>query len=76
MGGQEPGEEEEMWRSAKSVLVVLFSVALFSNLGVAQLPDPLGPMPEPLENPLTGAKAILGKFLFLEEQLSSDDAVA
>lgn len=38
--------------------------------------NPLGPMPAPPENPLTDEKALLGKFLFWEEQVSSDNAVA
>ena len=38
----------------------------------AQLP----PAPVPVENPLTPQKALLGKILFWEEQLSSDDTMA
>ncbi len=37
---------------------------------------PLPPAPIPAANPLTPAKVILGKILFWEEQLSSDDTVA
>ena len=41
---------------------------------------PLGaavpPVPEPPENPVTEAKRVLGKMLFWDEQLSSDDSVA
>ncbi|MFT4538865.1 MAG: hypothetical protein ACI841_003958 [Planctomycetota bacterium] len=33
----------------------------------------LGPPPEPAQNPTTEAKRILGKALFWDEQLSSDD---
>lgn len=36
----------------------------------------LGPAPEPEENPITEAKRVLGKILFWDEQLSSDDKVA
>lgn len=38
--------------------------------------NPLPPVPVPAGNPLTPAKAILGKFLFWEEQLSSDQTIA
>ncbi len=37
---------------------------------------PLPPPPVPAENPLTREKAILGKALFWDEQMSSDDTVA
>lgn len=36
----------------------------------------LPPVPVPSENPITESKRILGKLLFWEEQLSSDDTVA
>lgn len=36
----------------------------------------LPPVPVPLQNPITPAKAILGKLLFWEEQLSSNNRVA
>ncbi|MEM7167464.1 MAG: cytochrome c peroxidase [Planctomycetota bacterium] len=39
-------------------------------------PPPLPPVQIPPQNPLTAQKALLGKFLFWEEQLSSDDSVA
>lgn len=38
--------------------------------------DPLPPMPQPPENPLTDQKALLGKFLFWEEQLSHDNSTS
>jgi len=37
---------------------------------------PLPPVPVPSENPITEAKRVLGKVLFFDEQLSSDDTVA
>ena len=37
---------------------------------------PLGPVPVPLENPLTESKRVLGKILFWDEQLSTDNTVA
>ena len=39
---------------------------------VAQLP----PVPVPAENPITEPKRVLGKILFWDEQLSSDDTIA
>lgn len=39
-------------------------------------PPPLGPPPAPPQNPTTAAKAVLGKALFWDEQLSHDDTVA
>ncbi|HIA26756.1 MAG TPA: hypothetical protein EYN79_01320, partial [Planctomycetes bacterium] len=38
--------------------------------------NPLGPMPAPPQNPLTEEKALLGKFLFWEEQLSHDNSIS
>ncbi len=39
-------------------------------------PQGLPPVPVPVENPITEEKRVLGKILFWEEQLSSDDTVA
>ena len=39
-------------------------------------PGPLLPPPVPPQNPQTPSKVVLGKMLFWEEQLSSDDTVA
>ncbi len=58
-------------RRLKYVLVLLPVVAL---VAMAQGPPPLGPlppMPVPPANPITVAKANLGKVLFWDEQLSS-----
>ncbi|MDA0687936.1 MAG: hypothetical protein O2948_04750, partial [Proteobacteria bacterium] len=38
--------------------------------------QPLGDAPVPAENPITEAKRVLGKILFWDEQLSSDNTVA
>lgn len=38
--------------------------------------QPLGDAPVPAENPVTEAKRVLGKILFWDEQLSSDNTVA
>ncbi|MCH8824302.1 MAG: hypothetical protein IH984_12455 [Planctomycetes bacterium] len=43
---------------------------------IASAGDPLPPVPVPVENPITPQKAILGKMLFWDEQLSSDNTVA
>jgi cytochrome c peroxidase len=45
---------------------------LISTTGWAQLP----PVQAPQENPVTAEKVLLGKILFWEEQLSSDDTMA
>jgi len=45
----------------------------------AKLPDPHGPLPPvaaPKANPLTAEKAVLGKMLFWEQQISSSKTVA
>ncbi|MEC8251780.1 MAG: cytochrome c peroxidase, partial [Planctomycetota bacterium] len=40
------------------------------------LPPALAPVPVPAQNPITPAKTILGKLLFWEEQVSSNNRVA
>lgn len=40
------------------------------------LAQTLPPVPVPVENPITEAKRVLGKILFWDEQLSSDNSVA
>ncbi|QDU66476.1 cytochrome-c peroxidase [Engelhardtia mirabilis] len=52
----------------------LIGLAVLSSgsLVAAQLP----PVPVPPGNPITESKRVLGKLLFFEEQLSSDDTVA
>jgi len=54
-----------------------FAVALLAALA-APLEVALGlpPVPVPAENPITEPKRVLGKILFWDEQLSSDDSVA
>ncbi len=47
-------------------------LALVASTSSARAQSPLGPP----ENPVTPAKVVLGKILFWEEQLSSDDTVA
>jgi cytochrome c peroxidase len=49
-----------------------FALLMTATVVPAQLP----PVPVPKENPVTPAKAVLGKMLFWDEQLSSDNTVA
>lgn len=55
---------------------------ILASAALAQVPPPppppggLPPVPVPAENPITEAKRVLGKILFWDEQLSSDDTVA
>ena len=51
---------------------VTAATACWLTAAVAQLP----PVPVPDENPLTEEKRVLGKILFWDEQLSSDNTVA
>ncbi|HEY8519489.1 MAG TPA: cytochrome c peroxidase [Gammaproteobacteria bacterium] len=53
-------------------LAVLLLAAIAAAAGAGALP----PVPEPAENPTTEAKRVLGKILFWDEQLSSDNSVA
>lgn len=54
------------------ILVLSAGLVLGGSTASAQLP----PVPVPPENPLTEPKRILGKILFWEEQLSSDNTTA
>lgn len=53
---------------------VIATVLLACGTGAALAGLP--PVPVPSENPITDAKRVLGKILFWDEQLSSDDSVA
>ncbi len=55
-----------------TAILVLLHCLICSTAVVGQLP----PVPFPAENPPTEEKRILGKILFWDEQLSSDDTVA
>ncbi len=46
------------------------------HLATALAAQGLPPVPAPTQNPITAEKAVLGKILFWDEQLSSDDTVA
>ena len=54
-------------------IVVGLGLVCFIQIATAQL---VAPPPESSENPVTEPKRVLGKILFWEEQLSSDDTVA
>ncbi|MGE3173240.1 MAG: cytochrome-c peroxidase [Planctomycetota bacterium] len=51
-------------------------VVLGLGLSAAPLLAQMPPVPAPVENPTTAEKVLLGKALFWDEQLSSDDSVA
>lgn len=55
---------------------IAFAAASFGLMTAGPLRAQLAPPPEPPENPVTAAKAVLGKILFWDEQLSSDNTVA
>ena len=59
-------------RAATTGAVVLGAGCLMAFAAVAALP----PAPVPAENPITEPKRVLGKILFWDEQLSSDNTVA
>lgn len=66
-----------------SLLLSIFSTQLLAQPGGPGGPNgpgnnsrPLGAAPVPVENPITESKRVLGKILFWDEQLSSDDTVA
>ncbi len=59
--------------ASKNQLTVFATIALFFHTSsFAEMPA----VPVPSENPITDSKTILGKILFWDEQLSSDDTVA
>ncbi len=60
--------------SARPAALAGFVLALFGSSALAQATLP--PLPVPAQNPITPAKTILGKLLFWEEQLSSNNRVA
>lgn len=58
---------------AGRVAGMVIGVSMLAGLASAQ---PLQPVPVPPENPITEAKRVLGKILFWDEQLSSDNTMA
>ncbi len=65
-------------RSAFLGLVLLGAGTVVAQGGPPPPPPPpqLPPVPVPPQNPITDAKRVLGKILFWEEQLSSDNTVS
>lgn len=61
-------------RSLGFLFLALAGTLAFAHAGAAQAP--LGPAPAPAGNPTTPARAVLGKILFYEEQLSDNGRVA
>ena len=59
-----------------SGLIIAIGISASSAIAQGGPPPPLPPPPVPTENPLTAQKVVLGKILFFEEQLSSDDTTA
>lgn len=62
-------------RSARFPFRVLPAILVLGAPVIAAA-QPLPPVPFPAENPFSEAKRVLGKALFFEEQLSSDNTVA
>lgn len=58
------------------LVTIASALSLLCVGGAAQGTGGLPPVPTPVENPLTPAKAMLGKALFWEEQLSSTKTVS
>ena len=56
----------------RGLAVAVGVIALGASAALAALP----PVPVPAENPITEPKRVLGKILFWDEQLSSDNTVA
>jgi len=58
--------------SGTKTLLTISALAGLASFAAAQLPLP----PVPPQNPITGPKRVLGKALFWDEQLSSDNSMA
>ncbi len=64
-------------RALPALLVAaLAAAAAHAQPGPPPLPPPLLPPPVPAQNPITEAKRVLGKMLFWDEQLSTNNAVS
>lgn len=61
---------------ALGVMVVMSTASGVCAQGGPGGVQPLPPVPFPAENPFSEAKRVLGKLLFFEEQLSSDNTMA
>lgn len=67
-------QAENMIKTLTTTLLLLAGTS--SSLSAAPQGPPLQPPPAPAQNPVTPEKAVLGKILFWEEQLSSDDTIS
>lgn len=65
-----------MNRPLRPLLVLTLLAAGLAGLPAHAQITPLPSVPEPAENPLTAEKAVLGKILFWDQQLSTDNTVA
>ena len=68
-----------MFSSLRALVLSACALCLLATrFAVAQPPPPppLPPVPVPPQNPITEEKRILGKLLFWDEQLSSDNTIA
>ena len=65
-----------MQRTAKSRFATSAMALLVCAQAATQAAAQLPPVPVPAENPITEPKRVLGKILFWDEQLSSDDTMA
>lgn len=65
-------EAQKQWIARLALALLVLGLAA----PAASQAQPLPPVPVPAENPITEAKRVLGKILFWEEQLSSDDSMA
>ena len=63
-------------KSAPILCALAFCSQALAQASPTEPIDPLSPVPEPVENPITESKRVLGKILFWDEQLSSDNTVA
>ena len=62
-------------RAGRRAPLIAGMVLALASLALAQ-DFSFPPVPEPAENPVTEPKRVLGKLLFWEEQLSSDNTVS
>jgi len=60
----------------RSLSALFLSSALAAQGGGGPTPQPLPPLPVPAQNQITPEKTVLGKLLFWEEQMSTDNRVA
>jgi cytochrome c peroxidase len=56
--------------------MLLLTISATSLVALPAASQGLPPVPFPIENPLTPEKAILGKILFWDQQLSTDETIA